>query len=211
MVISMKRTAGILTGLVAVICCRMARGEHFSVRLSIDGPQGIVSATTDPPSDPHSRDPTLVCHAGHGDRLVLEWFVTSIFPHRVLKQVNVHYFIVPEASGSIADAAARPPAAPSSAQIPAPTERPNAGQGAPPSEVSGGAGTSLRPADPPDEPLGNGAILDGRFVVDLKPKGKVGLRQHFRIDRPGSYLVRVQSEKSDATHEHFSQLWLIVE
>ncbi len=56
------------------------------------------------------------------------------------------------------------------------------------------------------------AVMAGHFVLDFKPAtGKVGLRQRLRIERPGAYLVRVESENSDNDHEHFSALDLVVE
>lgn len=56
------------------------------------------------------------------------------------------------------------------------------------------------------------AIVDGKFVMDFKPNtGKVGLRQRMKIAKPGTYLVRVESENSDADHEHFAALDLVVD
>ena len=58
---------------------------------------------------------------------------------------------------------------------------------------------------------GKPAILEGSFLMDFKPDGRVGLRQQLHIDRPGAYLVRVESEHSDSDHEHFAALDLVVE
>ncbi|HZL38050.1 MAG TPA: hypothetical protein VFC78_22230 [Tepidisphaeraceae bacterium] len=56
------------------------------------------------------------------------------------------------------------------------------------------------------------AVTQGHFVMDFKPDtGKVGLRQRLKIDKPGVYLVRVESENSDSDHEHFSAIDLVVE
>jgi hypothetical protein len=56
------------------------------------------------------------------------------------------------------------------------------------------------------------AITEGHFVLDFQPKtGKVGLRERFKVEKAGTYLVRVESENSDTDHEHFSALDLIVE
>ena len=65
----------------------------------------------------------------------------------------------------------------------------------------------------PDVPnSGDDALVSGHFIMDFKPDtGKVGLRQVFHADKPGVYLVRVQSENSDSDHEHFSALDLVVE
>lgn len=55
-------------------------------------------------------------------------------------------------------------------------------------------------------------LLEGTFDMDFKPDtGKVGLRQRLHIDRPGVYLVRVESQHSDSDHEHFAAIDLVVE
>ena len=54
--------------------------------------------------------------------------------------------------------------------------------------------------------LDKNVVLQGRFMLDFKPKGKAGLQQHFRIASPGIYLVRVESENSGSDHEHFSAI-----
>jgi hypothetical protein len=60
----------------------------------------------------------------------------------------------------------------------------------------------------PDKP----GVLDGSFKMDFKPDtGRVGLRQRFHIDKPGAYIVRVESENSANDHEHFAALDLVVE
>ncbi len=59
---------------------------------------------------------------------------------------------------------------------------------------------------------GKETVLEGHFTMDFKPKtGRVGLRQLLRIDKPGVYLVRVQSENSDSDHEHFAALDLKID
>lgn len=59
---------------------------------------------------------------------------------------------------------------------------------------------------------GSARLLEGTFDMDFKPDtGKVGLRQKFHIDKPGVYLVRVESQHSDSDHEHFAALELVVE
>ena len=48
--------------------------------------------------------------------------------------------------------------------------------------------------------------------MDFKPEtGQVGVRQQFRIEKPGVYLVRVESENSASDHEHFSAIDILVE
>lgn len=59
--------------------------------------------------------------------------------------------------------------------------------------------------------LSKGTITDGRFVMNLKPKGKVGARVAFTIREPGAYLLRVHTINTKSDHEHFSALDLLVE
>ena len=54
-------------------------------------------------------------------------------------------------------------------------------------------------------------ITQGRFVLNLKPKGKVGARVAFTIREPGAYLLRVHTINTKSDHEHFSALDLLVE
>lgn len=71
-------------------------------------------------------------------------------------------------------------------------------------EAPGATGPIRRPGDD--------AALRGEFVMDFKPNtGKVGVRQQVKIDKTGSYLVRVESDNSDSDHEHCSAISLIVE
>ena len=64
---------------------------------------------------------------------------------------------------------------------------------------------SMREADKP-------AVLEGSFLMDFKPEtGRVGIRQRLRIDQPGAYIVRVESEHSDSDHEHFAALDLVID
>lgn len=49
-------------------------------------------------------------------------------------------------------------------------------------------------------------VFRGEFLLDFKYKGRVGLRQQFRVDRPGKYVLRVESVDSHSEHEHFSAI-----
>lgn len=49
-------------------------------------------------------------------------------------------------------------------------------------------------------------VLQGNFVMDFKLKNKLGLKQQFRIGRPGVYLLRVESVDTHSDHQHFSAL-----
>jgi hypothetical protein len=61
-------------------------------------------------------------------------------------------------------------------------------------------------------PSKDNAITQGSFVMDFKPNtGKVGLRERFKVEKAGTYLVRVESDNSANDHEHFSAVDLVVE
>jgi hypothetical protein len=59
--------------------------------------------------------------------------------------------------------------------------------------------------------LDKGMVTEGRFTMNLKPKGRVGARVAFRLDTPGVYLLRVQTKNTKSDHEHFSAIDLLVE
>ncbi len=59
--------------------------------------------------------------------------------------------------------------------------------------------------------LDDSVILESAFDVDLKPGAKVGQRSVFRIDRPGAYLVRIETRNTESDHEHFAAIDLVVE
>lgn len=64
-----------------------------------------------------------------------------------------------------------------------------------------------KPVPPPDKD----AVVKGEFFLDFAPDKEVGLRQVFRIAKPGTYLLRVESENSHTDHEHFSAIDIEVE
>jgi hypothetical protein len=56
-----------------------------------------------------------------------------------------------------------------------------------------------------------GTVTQGRFLVNLKAKARVGARVAFTISEPGVYLLRVQTSNTKSDHEHFSAMDLQVE
>jgi hypothetical protein len=54
--------------------------------------------------------------------------------------------------------------------------------------------------------LREGVVTQGRFVLNLKPKGRVGARVRFTLPEPGVYLVRVDTANTKSDHEHFSAI-----
>jgi hypothetical protein len=55
------------------------------------------------------------------------------------------------------------------------------------------------------------AVVRGSFVLDFKPKSRLGLTQKFRVDRAGVYLLRLESVDSHSDHQHFSAIDLVIE
>jgi hypothetical protein len=58
--------------------------------------------------------------------------------------------------------------------------------------------------------LKNAAVTQGSVGMNFKPKCRVGARFNVRIDEPGIYLVRVDTQNTESDHEHFSALDLEV-
>jgi hypothetical protein len=53
-------------------------------------------------------------------------------------------------------------------------------------------------------------VLESAFDMDMKPGGKAGQRTSFKIDEPGSYLVRIETRNTQSDHEHFAAIDLVV-
>jgi hypothetical protein len=54
-------------------------------------------------------------------------------------------------------------------------------------------------------------VIEGRLSFDLKPKSRIGARERFIIREPGAYLLRVESQRTQRDHEHFSAIDLQVQ
>ena len=54
--------------------------------------------------------------------------------------------------------------------------------------------------------LKKGTVTEGRFLLNLKPKARVGARVTFAIGEPGVYLLRVETANTKSDHEHFSAI-----
>ncbi len=57
----------------------------------------------------------------------------------------------------------------------------------------------------------DGAVTDGKFKMPFKPACRVGAQVQFHIDKPGIYLLRVETQNTDSDHEHFSAIDIHVE
>lgn len=54
-------------------------------------------------------------------------------------------------------------------------------------------------------------VTQGQATMNFKPKCRVGARMRFRIDRPGVYLVWLETLNTKSDHEHFSAIDLVVQ
>ena len=54
-------------------------------------------------------------------------------------------------------------------------------------------------------------VIEGNFSFDLKPQARIGARQHLVIRQPGNYLLRVESQRTQRDHEHFSAIDLQIQ
>jgi hypothetical protein len=65
----------------------------------------------------------------------------------------------------------------------------------------------------PTPDLGDEAnvVMESAFEMDFKPGAKAGARNTLKIDKPGVYLIRVESRQTQSDHEHFAAVDLVVE
>jgi hypothetical protein len=84
--------------LLALTMPGTARGEHFEIQLTVSSSTERQTSTSDTntPQKPQGNDPRPVVHAKVGEEIVLQYFVSSNFPHNAIKQVTILHYIVPE-------------------------------------------------------------------------------------------------------------------
>jgi hypothetical protein len=69
-----------------------------------------------------------------------------------------------------------------------------------------------RPGDPPPPPRDKDAILQTALTMDFKPKDKTEGELSLQVDKPGTYLLRLETKGAAVgpdDHEHFATLDLI--
>ena len=54
-------------------------------------------------------------------------------------------------------------------------------------------------------------VLESAFDMDFKPGSKAGQRHTLKIDKAGTYLIRLETKETQSDHEHFSAIDLVVE
>ena len=63
----------------------------------------------------------------------------------------------------------------------------------------------------PDLAIEANVVLESAIEMDFKPGAKAGARLTLRVDKPGNYLVRIESRQTQSDHEHFAAVDLVVE
>jgi hypothetical protein len=63
----------------------------------------------------------------------------------------------------------------------------------------------------PDLSVEDNVVLESAIEMDFKPGAKAGARNTLKIDKPGSYLVRIETKQTNSDHEHFAAVDLVVE
>ncbi len=63
--------------------------------------------------------------------------------------------------------------------------------------------------DLPD--LSGEVVIETAAEMDFKPGAKTGARTTVKVDKPGVYLVRIETRQTQSDHEHFAAIDLVVE
>lgn len=75
-----------------------AWAEHFDIDLTVTAPHDQAEAHWDTSPPEGGVNPRPLVTAKVGDRLEITWLMRSVFPHGVLKDVRVHFFVAREAA-----------------------------------------------------------------------------------------------------------------
>src|SRR5579862_8540663 len=96
---TMPRLAILIVAMACGFMATSAKAEHFVIELSMNvkGEKTTSFADTNTPQRPQGVKPRPVCHAKVGEEMTFQFFVTSNFPHDAIRNVTIHYYIVPEA------------------------------------------------------------------------------------------------------------------
>lgn len=95
----MLRSTFIALSLLTVAAMPSAvRAEHFEIQLTVSSSVDKQSSFSDTctAQQPQGFKPRPTCRAKAGDNLVVQFFVSSNFPHEVIRHVTVRYFVVAE-------------------------------------------------------------------------------------------------------------------
>lgn len=83
--------------LLGMLACPLGtRAEHFDITLDVKTALEEAHATWDTEPPIGGVNPRSVAHAQVGEPIQIEWVMRSEYPHGVMKQVTVHFFVVRE-------------------------------------------------------------------------------------------------------------------
>lgn len=79
---------------VCVVAVSPARAEHGAIDLQVIAPEAKAKATSDqePPRGGNKKPPVLEVNAT--EPLVLQFFLKNLYPHDVIEDVTVRYYVV---------------------------------------------------------------------------------------------------------------------
>lgn len=161
-----QKLSVLLAAMAGMTLCfpHFARAEHAAINLTVvaSGNQAEAQADEEPPLGGREKVPVL--HVKTNEPLVMQFILTNLYPHKVLRDVTVLYYVV---------------------RI-----------------------DKLRQKPTPDlkQLKGDAIVMQGRVLMNFKPKCRVGARLKFRIPKPGIYRVRVETLNTQSDHEHFSAI-----
>lgn len=160
--------------------------EHASIDLRVSRPGEEVAAGADvePPAGGWNEPPVLTVKVN--EPLVLQFIFTNTYPHKVVEDVRVRYYVV-----RVTELGRKPPPS---------LFRERERRGADP-----GLDEESQPLLVP------GVVTGGEFTMDFKPRCRVGTRLKFQITEPGLYSARVETLNTQSDHEHFSAIDLVAE
>ena len=166
----------LLLAVCVVLSASTALAEHAVISLDVIGPDGQTKGAEDQEPPLGGVNPRARMTVKAGDPLVLQFILTNIYPHGVVKDVTVRYFVVRS------DKIGR-----KTVPLLEATE------------------TEVTEAE-----IRKRVIVQGKVVMNFKPKCRVGARLRFRISKSGIYLVRVDTLNTKSDHEHFAAIDLVV-
>ena len=92
----------IILVVAAMLCLpHLARAEHARIDLQISqfdptkGEIKLANASVDQDPPPGGRQPRPVAKVKAGEPLVLQFMFDNLYPHKVIKDARVHYYVVP--------------------------------------------------------------------------------------------------------------------
>src|SRR5947199_10787358 len=75
-----------------------ARAEHFEIDITVNTPRGQAESHWDTSPPVGGVNPRPVVKAKAGDRISIDWLMRSEYPHGVIKDAGVHFFVVRESA-----------------------------------------------------------------------------------------------------------------